>query len=277
MEPTAERQYGNAYNLFILVLTVASLIVMALLWTPLNAQTIELLRAYDDFLCCVFVLDFLVAIRRAASVRAYVVERRGWLDLVGCVPSFGVPLLGLLRLARLNRLRSVSRGLGHQSRSQLIGDLLRNRAQYAILTTSLAALLVLASVSVVVLEAESRSAAGNIRTGADAFWWSMVSITTVGYGDYYPTTMVGRFAAMFLMVTGIGIIAALASVLGRLLVQPPINERDLGRKLDSVLAELTALRLRLDQVDRAHLGDVTDGPSGQSLQTPAPTPRSPDP
>jgi voltage-gated potassium channel len=69
-----------------------------------------------------------------------------------------------------------------------------------------------------VLQFESQSPEAKITTGADAFWYSIVTITTVGYGDYYPITPGGRITAMFIMFMGVGIIGALASILASLLV-----------------------------------------------------------
>jgi voltage-gated potassium channel len=242
------RPYSNAYNLFILVLTVVALVVMVLLWLPLSRETLILLRTYDSLICAIFLLDFVVALRRAPSARAYFLHERGWLDLVGAIPTFGIEALGLLRLARISRLRRVSRSLGHQSRSQMVADLVHNRAHYALVTTSLAAFLVMATASVIVLEAEAHSPEGNIRTGADAFWWAIVTLTTVGYGDHFPTTTTGRVAAMFVMVTGIGIIASLASIMGRFLAGPStVDGPAMERKLDSLATEMAALRQLLDK------------------------------
>ena len=50
--------HGNAYNIFILVLTVASLVLMVLLLLPLSPATLDLLRAYDNAICVVFLVDF---------------------------------------------------------------------------------------------------------------------------------------------------------------------------------------------------------------------------
>ncbi|MDX2322088.1 MAG: potassium channel family protein, partial [Moritella sp.] len=45
----------------------------------------------------------------------------------------------------------------------------------------------------------------NINTGIDALWWAFVTITTVGYGDYYPVTTGGRIIAALLMTAGVGL------------------------------------------------------------------------
>ena len=68
------------------------------------------------------------------------------------------------------------------------------------------------------LQFESKDPAASIQTGGDALWYSIVTITTVGYGDFYPVTLGGRIAGMFIMFAGVGIIGALASILASLLV-----------------------------------------------------------
>ena len=84
--------------------------------------------------------------------------------------------------------------------------------------TILLTILVLTVASVLVLQFESRSPDANITTGGDALWYSIVTITTVGYGDFYPVTTAGRTTAIFIMFAGVGIIGALASILASLLV-----------------------------------------------------------
>ncbi len=71
------------------------------------------------------------------------------------------------------------------------------------------------------LQFESRSPDSNIKTGGDALWWAMVTITTVGYGDFYPVTTLGRLTGVSVMFAGVGIIGALASILASILVPPP--------------------------------------------------------
>ena len=64
-----DHQGGNAYNLFILVLTVVSLLIMVLMWLPFSPETIALLRVYDNVICVIFLIDFALSLRRARSKR----------------------------------------------------------------------------------------------------------------------------------------------------------------------------------------------------------------
>ena len=59
--------------------------------------------------------------------------------------------------------------------------------------------LVLATTAVLYVEQH----AGNITTAEDALWWSFVTITTVGYGDFYPVTNIGKLISFVLIVCGI--------------------------------------------------------------------------
>ena len=115
--------------------------------------------------------------------------------------------------------------------------------------------MVLVTSSVLVLQFESRSADANIVTGGDALWWAVVTITTVGYGDQYPVTLLGRMTGVAVMFAGVGIIGALASILASILVPQP-EEPDpvevvesttsaLEAELAGIRAELIALRQSL--------------------------------
>jgi voltage-gated potassium channel len=262
-EPTRQPQHGNAYNIFILVLTIASLVVMVLLILPLDEDTLDLLRLYDNLICVVFLIDFAWNVATTRPRRYYLVKQRGWLDLLGSIPSFGFfPAAGLFRLFRLSRLARIRRLLQGQNKTALITDVVTNRGQYAFFITVMAAGLVLTSASVLVLQFEGRSSEANITTGGDALWWGIVTITTVGYGDQYPVTPLGRLTGVFVMAAGVGIIGALASILASILVPPAKDTTesdaaardtikdaidDVGVEVASLRAEVAALRATLSR------------------------------
>jgi voltage-gated potassium channel len=249
-EASPRPEQSHAYDLFILVLTVFSLALMVLLILPISGQTRELVTFYDNIICLIFLFDFFLNLFTAPSKREYLIGRRGWLDLLGSVPSFGFfTYTGLLRLARISRLARITRILRGDRRKEILGDILHNRAQYAAFVTVLLAGMVLVVASILVLQFESRSPDANITTGGDALWWAVVTITTVGYGDRYPVTALGRFTAVLVMFSGVGIIGALASILASILVPPPeengetaIDGAALQQELAQVRAELVALR-----------------------------------
>jgi voltage-gated potassium channel len=265
------KEHGNSYNIFILVLTVYSLVLMVLLLLPLDPETRALVNLYDNAICIIFLIDFAMNLAGSRPKRAYFVTRRGWLDLLGSIPSFGfIPFTALFRLARLSRLNRIVKMLRGQAGKDLIVDVLKNRSQYATFITILLAGMILSIASLLILQMESRSPDANIQTGGDALWWGIVTITTVGYGDFYPVTHLGRLTAIFVMVAGIGIIGALASILASMLVAPSTADEPapdeapatmpaadavttdaIARELAGLKAEIAQLRTTLGSSGRA--------------------------
>jgi voltage-gated potassium channel len=267
-EPAKLRKTSNAYNIFILVLTVLSLAVMVVMLLPISDATLKLLTVYDNLICVIFLIDFFLNLRGAARKSDYFIKERGWLDLLGSIPSLGLlvnvgKFAGLLRLARLSRLARIARLLRGENKKTLVKDILDNRSRYATFLTILLTIMVLTVASVLVLQFESKSPDANITTGGDALWYSIVTITTVGYGDFYPVTSGGRITAFFIMFMGVGIIGALASILASLLVAPSSSDEEeetreaaaeaaaaasLQEELRAVKEELAAVRQVLQKI-----------------------------
>ena len=73
--------------------------------------------------------------------------------------------------------------------------------------------LVLEFGSLLVLHFEQRAPGASIVTGSDALWYTLVTIATVGYGDEYPVTDLGRLVGVVIIDTGVGIFGTLAGYL----------------------------------------------------------------
>jgi voltage-gated potassium channel len=272
------REHGNSYNIFILVLTLFSLAIMVALLLPLDDDTRQLLTLYDNVICLIFLGDFAMNLAGSKPKRAYFISQRGWLDLIGSIPSFSFFQLGaLLRLARLSRLARIGKLLGGKNRKALVADVLHNRGQYAVFITVLAAGMVLSVASVLILQFESTAEGANIQTGGDAIWWGIVTLTTVGYGDRFPVTLLGRLTAVSVMLAGIGIIGALASILASLLVSPSTPEESAAESAlaaaapapasaptadlpatSAIVEELAALRAEIAALRESLPGDHDD-------------------
>jgi len=66
----------------------------------------------------------------------------------------------------------------------------------------------------------------------DGMWWAIVTLTTVGYGDYSPATVAGRWVAVFVMAGGIGTVAILTGILADAIREAKIHDRDETPELD---------------------------------------------
>jgi voltage-gated potassium channel len=82
--------------------------------------------------------------------------------------------------------------------------------------------------SIAVVDAERANPDANIQSFGDAVWWAATTVTTVGYGDRYPTTTEGRLVAVGLMLTGIALLGVVTAALASGFVER-LSEVEAGR------------------------------------------------
>ena len=80
----------------------------------------------------------------------------------------------------------------------------------------------IAAIQITIIERVSPS--GNIKNFSDGLWWAFTTITTVGYGDRYPTTTEGRILAVCLMVLGISLLGVVSATIAAWFVRLMQNE-----------------------------------------------------
>lgn len=190
-----------------------------------------------------FVAEF--AIRWASDRRLRFVQG-AWFDLLLIVvsPPFLVPsafqgtrslrLLRTLRLLRLLRAGAVAT-IGLRVSAHLFG---RRKFHYTMLVGA-AVILVGALAMYAVESGQNRQVA----SFGDALWWSVVTATTVGYGDLSPVTTEGRVIAVILMLTGIGVIGVFTATIASLFLED--HHQDTR---SSVVARLDAIEEKLDRL-----------------------------
>jgi voltage-gated potassium channel len=218
---------SNSYIIVVLILTLFSLALMVVQFLlPAGTASWDLVNLYNNLTCIFFLIDFAMRMIAQPRKRDYFIGQQGYFDLLGSIPNFGVSQFGgLFRLFRLSRLLRLRRFINPENRQLLKDEILNNRGNYALLLTVLMAVLVICTASIFVLFFESQSPDANITTGGDSVWWSIVTITTVGYGDRFPITTGGRITAVFVMFSGVGIIGALASILASILIPQPKDKK----------------------------------------------------
>jgi voltage-gated potassium channel len=152
------------------------------------------LRALSWSVWVAFAVDFLIRITLAENRVRYAL--RHWYDVVLIV-------LPMFRTLRLLRLLALMRMLNRAMAGSLSGRASVYVAAAATLTSFLGA--------IAVLDVEQHAPGANITAFGDALWWSVVTVTTVGYGDYYPVTFQGRLVAVALMIMGISLVGVLTA------------------------------------------------------------------
>ncbi len=193
------------YELFVLFISafqvVNSILILALRGDPAHPIPIAINYALSFYL----LIDFFVRLGRSRNRRRFFINFHGYLAFIGSLPF---PFAGLFRLIGYGLVVRRLRRVDYQTMQRVV---VRKEAQSAMLAIITAAVIVLEVSSIFILELESRSPDANIQNAADAIWWALVTMATVGYGDYFPVTMEGRFVAFIVMVVGVGIFTVLTS------------------------------------------------------------------
>jgi voltage-gated potassium channel len=207
--------------------------------TTVRPETRQVLEYADTAICLIFFADFCIQLARAPSRWGYLI-RWGWIDLLSSIPMIDVLRVG--RAARVLRILRVLRGL--RSTKLLATFVLKRRAQDAFLAASLVTILLVVFSSIAILQFE-RVQGANILSAGDAVWWSVVTLTTVGYGDRYPVTGEGRILATLLMTAGVGLFGTFSGFVASWFLRSGEDQQE--TELQSVRAELVALRELLEQ------------------------------
>lgn len=188
----------------------------------------------------IFVVDYLV--RLAIAKPRGVWFRHHIFDLL----VVSVPALRPLRLLKaLTLVHVLQRTAGTALRSRI--------AIYGIG----AALVLIWIAALAVLEAERGAPGANIENFGDAVWWAFVTITTVGYGDFYPVTGWGRFVAVLLMLGGVAVVGVVTATLASWVLERAAQGHE-----DQEPATRAQFRLIAEKIDELRGVPPVDRPPG---------------
>ncbi|MDD4137542.1 MAG: ion transporter [Methanoregula sp.] len=225
--PADTNRLRKAIIFFITILILLN-VVMVILETvnSLYLQYTTFFHLFDLFTVIVFSTEYTLRIwccvknpLYSSPVRGrlrYMVSPYMLIDLVALTP-FYLPLIipvefRLLRLLRLFRLFRVLR-LGKYSHAfETFVDVLKSKKEELVITVIMTMIiLILASSTLYTVERDVQpDKFGSI---PDAMWWAVVTLATVGYGDIYPITPLGKFFAALVAISAIGLFALPAGIL----------------------------------------------------------------
>ncbi|MGI9824497.1 ion transporter [Agromyces sp. Marseille-Q5079] len=214
---------STGYEIFIGVLSILSIVNLVLMYTVVNDEALNtVLRVMNILFSAIFLADFAYRLTTAPQRGAYFFRHYGWADLLASLPFAELKILRLFRIARVVRLM---RDVGPRT---LWRTLIKDRAGSALYALLLMGVLVLQFGSLTMLFLEEHAPGANITTASDALWYTIVTISTVGYGDYYPVTNPGRIAGVVIIIVGVGIFGTFTGYLANLFLAP--RKQDAGAR-----------------------------------------------
>ncbi|WP_169975662.1 ion transporter [Tautonia rosea] len=218
---------SRGFDIVLLSLIVLNILAVILDSVPsINRRVGPALNAFEWFSVAVFSAEYLLRLwsapadpRFAQPIRGrlrFMVTPLALIDLIAVLPAY-LPLFGLdlrfvraLRLLRIFRAAKLARYI---SALRLFGDVIREKREELILTTCVFGLMLLIT-SCLMYFAENEAQPEAFSSIPAAMWWSVVTLTTVGYGDIHPVTSLGRLLASFSAILGIGFFALPTAILG---------------------------------------------------------------
>lgn len=206
---------SRIYDIFMILVIVISMIPLA------TKEKNEITRLIDQVTVCIFILDYLLrwatadfkVQRGKRSFLLYPFTVMAIIDLLSILPSItalhqGLRLLKIFRLFRAFRVFRVFKSFRYSKNIKIVLNVLKKQRASLLVVCSLAVGYILIS-ALVIFDVEPDT----FDNFFDAIYWATVSLTTVGYGDIYAVSLVGKIITMISSLFGIAIVALPAGII----------------------------------------------------------------
>ena len=197
---------SRAYDVLMTTTVIVGLVPLTLKTDNFYTFVIEIITAlilFVDYCARVYTADYKMGFKNIRAYIAYIFTPLAIFDLLSILPViyllFPIPSLRLLKLIRIFRVLKLIR---YSKTMIVIANVVRK------VKTQLIAVLILITIYIFVSAMLIFQLEPNLfESFFDALYWATISITTIGYGDIYPTTDIGRFITMISALMGVAVIA----------------------------------------------------------------------
>lgn len=260
---------SQIFDLVIMALIAISVLSVFAATFQLPKDAIPVLETIEFATCVVFSIEYALRVwtadllnpdapRWRARLR-FICSGMALVDLVAVLP-FWIPmllpghLLGLraIRLLRLLRVFKLNR---YMEAMAVIGDVFRKKSR-ELVASGIFVLIIMLLSSLLMYHAEHDAQPDVFRNAFSGLWWAVATLTTVGYGDIYPVTVLGRILGAFIAISGIAALAIPTGIITAGLTErldhefQVDQELNLRRKIDAELARQRGVDADYDRLLR---------------------------
>lgn len=247
------------YEVFMAILALTVLVILILEYTlSLSEELLNLFALLDISILIIFAVDYFYRLYRAEDKLTFF--KQNIFDLIAIIPldkAFRIARLArLTRLARLSRMSRVSR-LSRLSRlARVIAFSKKFLDQFMkLIKTNGLHYVIGVTILIILIGALGIQHFEGYDNFGDALWWSLVTTTTVGYGDISPATAGGRVLAAVLMIVGIGFLGMVTGAIATFFVDKLVSQENKNQKT-VVDEQISFIKEKLDVLENLSEKDV---------------------
>lgn len=206
---------GRVFDYFIQGLILFSLISFTVETLPDNSpDTIEFLNSFELVCVLIFTIEYLLRVYISKKPLKYIFSFYGIIDLLAIFPfylrgSYDFRALRVFRIFRIFRALKLIRYNKALRRFQIAAKIVKEEMILFLIITFIFIFLASAGIYFFENKAQPQVFTSVVHSG----WWSIVTLTTVGYGDAYPITAGGKIFTFFILLIGVGVVTIPAGLL----------------------------------------------------------------
>jgi voltage-gated potassium channel len=222
----SDTKHGRRFDIFIQVLILLSITSFSLETLPeIDEEFLGYLNVFETISVIIFSIEYLLRLILTKSSIRYMFSFFGVIDLIAILPFYlstgidlrSIRLFRMLRLFKILKLAKYNKAISNMTTAL-------NNIKKELLVFFIVTLCLLYVSAVGIYYFENPSQPEQFKSVFHSLWWSVTTLTTVGYGDMYPITVGGKIFSAIIIFIGLGVVAVPTGLLASALTKS-INKK----------------------------------------------------
>jgi len=243
-----DSRLGNLFNTLIIILIILNMLSIILeSIQSMQAEYHWLFEGFENFCLVIFTFEYIVRLTTADVMYPqlkgrkpffkYIFSFMALVDLLSILPSILLLVLpqgmlaelSFIRMLRIMRVFRVFKITRYSNSLKMMGEVLKAKSGELSITIFITMILMIIA-STLMYYAEHTTQPDQFPDIVHAFWWAVATLTTVGYGDVYPVTALGKILSGVIAILGIGLVALPTGILSSAFVDKMADQKEDNRR-----------------------------------------------